>query len=54
VCFVGIDGSARTRCEALFACARVERRDGVAAIDTACIITWHIVFYVALFPMIIP
>ena len=54
VFFVAIDGRARTRSEALFARARDERRNGVAAIDTTCAITWHLVFYIARFAMNIP
>jgi hypothetical protein len=53
VCFVGIGGSAKRRCEALFARSRVERRNSNVAIDTACTITQHLVICITRFAMII-
>jgi hypothetical protein len=53
MCFVGIGGSAKRRCEALFARSRDERRYSNVAIDTACTITQHLVIRITRFAMII-
>ena len=52
ICLVGIGGSAKTRCEALFACSRDERRNSDVTIDTACIITQHLVICITRFAVI--
>lgn len=53
VCLVGIGGSATTRCEALFACSRNERRNSDVTINTACSITQHLVICITRFAVII-
>jgi hypothetical protein len=51
MCFVGIGGSAKRRCQALFARSRDERRYSDVVIDTA--ITQHLVICITRSVMII-